>query len=108
MSTWRRATAAAMSVLLAAGIGFLTNVLTARWNVAVAVALGALIVLGCATQVYLTSGDRRTGTAETSTPGQKASATGGGIVVQAGRDVINSGDLRADSSRPNKAGNADG
>lgn len=98
MSTWKRAIAAAMSVLLAAGIGFLTNIVTQRWTLALGVGLVLLVVVVCVTQVYLTIADGKGSDSR-----QHVHATGGSVVVQAGRDVVNTGDLR-----PEKPGDNDG
>jgi hypothetical protein len=79
----KRAGAAALSVVLAAGTGVVTNLVTQRWSFALGAGLIVLVALGCAVQIYLTATD--SGRRAVS---QRASAKGGGAVIQAGRDAV--------------------
>jgi hypothetical protein len=86
MFTVKRAVAAALSVVLATGIGVVTNLVTQRWGIALGAGLGVLVLLGCAVQVYLVAGERGE-RRERSGVRQQAVARGRGVVIQAGRDA---------------------
>lgn len=74
----RRWLVSGSSVVVAAGIGVLTNLITNQWSIALAVGLGLLIIA----QVVLA-------VSASGSSGQNARASGHGVVNQAGRDVIN-------------------
>lgn len=78
-----RILAAALSVLVSAAVGVVTNVVTSDWNVVLIAVLGVLVALGIALQVVVSRSEEagRTGS-------QIARASRGGHVVQAGRDVV--------------------
>lgn len=52
-----RLPAAGATVIVGAATGVLTNLITSRWSIALAVGLGVLLVIGVALQVALTAGD---------------------------------------------------
>jgi hypothetical protein len=97
-SRWRVAAAAA-TVVISAGIGAVTNLVTGEWSVALFVLLVALVLIGAGLQVAVTRSDAGGGTGGDGTGGgpvQRARASRGSTVVQAGRDVIGNDD----QSRP--------
>lgn len=80
-----RSICAGATVVVGAAVGVITNVVTARWSVALAVGLGVLVVVGVALQVVLS-------VAEGHASGGhgvrlRATARHGGRVIQAGRDI---------------------
>jgi hypothetical protein len=87
MFTMKRAVAAALSVVLAAGIGVVTNLVTQRWSIALGVGLGVLVLVGCGVQVYLVVTERGGPRGERSGVRQRAVVRGRGVVIQAGRDA---------------------
>jgi hypothetical protein len=84
---------AGATVIVGAATGVLTNLITSRWSIAVAVGLGVLLVIGVLLQVTLATGDDRAGSTdsgnEQSLPiiRQAGRARGRGTVIQAGGDV---------------------
>jgi peptidoglycan/LPS O-acetylase OafA/YrhL len=81
MRRWRIAAAAA-SVVVSAAAGVVTNIVTDKWSVALAVLLGVLVVLGVVLQIVASAaGDDGPG-------GQVAKASRGATIIQAGRDVV--------------------
>ena len=92
-SRWRLPAAGA-TVIVGAATGVLTNLITSRWSIALAVGLGVLLVVGVVLQVALAAGDGRTrsdgGDGERSRPSIRQAARGRGraTIIQAGGDVI--------------------
>jgi uncharacterized membrane protein HdeD (DUF308 family) len=81
MGRWRVA-AAALSVVVSAAAGVVTNVVTDDGAAVLWVVLGVLVILGVALQIVVSVTDGSGGGA------QVAKASGGATIVQAGRDVI--------------------
>jgi uncharacterized membrane protein len=80
---WRIA-AAASSVVVSTAAGVVTNVVTDNWSVALAVLLGALVVVGVALQIVASAaGDK-------APERQVAKAGRGATIIQAGRDIVRS------------------
>lgn len=92
-SGWRLG-AAGGTVVVSVASGILVNLVTSKWSVTLAVALGVLVVVGVLLQLVVTRGDESTGpTADKATwflasIRQRARASGKATVVQAGGDVI--------------------
>lgn len=90
-SRWRFAAAGA-TVVVGAATGVLTNLITSRWSIALAVGMGVLLVVGVVLQVMLTAdedgtragGDDRRSRFSTR---QVARARDRATVIQAGGDV---------------------
>jgi len=88
-----RLTAAGATVIVGAATGILTNLITSRWSIALAVGLGVLLVIGVVLQVALAAGHD----GAVSDGGdekrsrlfirQAARARDRATVIQAGRDV---------------------
>lgn len=76
---------AGATIVVGAAVGLITNVITARWSVSLAVGLGVLVVVGVALQVILTVTERP----DSDSRGTRLRATAwrGGQVIQAGRDI---------------------
>ncbi|MDQ7802721.1 hypothetical protein Q5425_03200 [Amycolatopsis sp. A133] len=79
----------ALSVVVAAGTGVVTNLITNRWSLALAVGLGLLVLAGIVIQLVQTpwreQGEGAPGGHRA--PSQIASAGRDATVIQAGRDV---------------------
>ena len=92
-SRWRLVAAGA-SVVVGAATGVITNLITTKSNIALAVGLGALLVIGVALQVALAAGDGSgeagDGAVKHPRPSvrQNARAHGHGTIIQAGGDVV--------------------
>ena len=94
-SRWRLVAAGA-TVVVGAATGVATNLITTKWNIALAVGLGALLVIGVVLQVALAAGDGSAeagdgdGAVKHSRPSvrQNARAHDRGTIIQAGGDVV--------------------
>lgn len=93
-SRWRLPVAGA-TVVVGAATGIVTNLITSKWSVSLAVGLGVLLVLGVALQVALAAGDGGDGKNGDDGDGARvrltARARGQSTVIQAGRDVYHAG-----------------
>jgi hypothetical protein len=91
-SRWR-VLAAGATVIVGTATGVLTNLITSRWSIALAVGLGVLLVIGVALQVVLSPGDdgavSGSGDGKRSLPfiRQAARARSRATIIQAGGNV---------------------
>jgi uncharacterized membrane protein YhiD involved in acid resistance len=79
----RRGWASGLSVVVAAAIGVVTNLVTNQWSLALAATLLLLIVSAVVIQVFPSRAPAEPA------PGQHATASDNAVVIQAGRDVVN-------------------
>jgi hypothetical protein len=88
VSAWRAAAAGA-TVLIAAAIGVITNLVTDQRSVTLAVALAALVAIGVLLQVVLSlDAPARWVGGTAAKVSQRARGSGQARIIQAGRDVI--------------------
>lgn len=90
-SRWR-VLAAGGTVIVGAATGVLTNLITSKWSIALAVGLGVLLAIGVALQVVLSAGDDGAvsgGDEKRSSPfiRQAARARSRATIIQAGGNV---------------------
>src|SRR5215472_1999080 len=102
-SRWRLLAAGA-TVVVGAATGVITNLITSRWSIALAVGLGVLLVIGVVLQVALAAGDDGAGSGGGDGKRsrlfirQTARARDRATVIQAGRDVTIRPGRRSSSS----------
>jgi hypothetical protein len=91
--SWWRASAAGATVVVGAAMGLVTNLITSKWTIALAVGLGVLLVVGVVLQVVLVAGEEPSesgGSADRASPPairQDARGRGRSTIIQAGGDV---------------------
>ncbi|GIE76912.1 hypothetical protein Aph02nite_28620 [Actinoplanes philippinensis] len=88
----RRVAAAAATVVISAGIGAVTNLITGRWSITLFVLLIVLVLVGVGLQIAVTGAE--SGGGEGGPTVQRARATKGATVIQAGRDLTVNDDQR--------------